>query len=58
VGELAFDLLPISWRFEAGHKVRLAIAGGDADHFARPRASTMRVRWSRAEPSRIELPVV
>jgi len=56
VGELAFELLPISWRFEPGHRVRLAIAGGDADHFVASRASTLRVHWSRAFPSRIELP--
>jgi putative CocE/NonD family hydrolase len=58
VGELCFELLPISWRFERGHRVRLAIAGGDADHFAPSRASTMRVHHSPAHPSRVELPVV
>ena len=58
IGELAFELLPVSWRFARGHRVRLAIAGGDADHFARSRASTLRVHRSRASPSRVELPVV
>jgi hypothetical protein len=58
IGELAFELLPISWRFERGHRVRLAIAGGDADHFARSRAATLRVHWGGARGSRIELPVV
>jgi putative CocE/NonD family hydrolase len=31
--EVRLDLLPTSWRFEAGHAVRLAIAGADADSF-------------------------
>ncbi len=25
-------LLPVAWRFGAGHRVRLSLAGGDADH--------------------------
>lgn len=58
VGELAFELLPISWRFERGHRVRLAVAGGDADHFAPSRVSMMRVHRAAARPSRIELPIV
>ena len=32
--ELVFDLLPVAYRFEGGHSIRLAIAGADADHFA------------------------
>jgi putative CocE/NonD family hydrolase len=57
VGELDVELLPISWRFERGHRVRLAIAGGDADHFQRSRASTLRIHRSAHHPSRLELPV-
>lgn len=56
VAELAFEMQPISWLFERGHRVRVAIAGGDADHFARSSAATMRVRWGAGCPSRIELP--
>ena len=36
VGEpqlLRFALLPTAWRFAAGSRIRLSIAGGDADHF-------------------------
>ena len=36
VGEpqlLRFALLPTAWRFAAGSRLRLSIAGGDADHF-------------------------
>src|SRR6185437_10454127 len=58
VAEIAFELLPISWRFERGHAVRLAIAGGDGDHFARSKAATMRVHRAGRWPSRVELPVV
>lgn len=29
-----FALLPVSWKLQAGSRLRLAIAGGDADHFA------------------------
>jgi putative CocE/NonD family hydrolase len=57
VGELAFELLPISWRFERGHRVRFVVAGGDGDHFARSRASILRVHRSASWPSRVELPI-
>ncbi len=30
---LRFALLPTAWRFSAGSRIRLSIAGGDADHF-------------------------
>lgn len=30
---LRFSLLPTSWRFAAGHRLRLAIAGADADNY-------------------------
>jgi putative CocE/NonD family hydrolase len=59
IAELAVPLLPISWLFRAGHRVRLAIAGADADHFTLPDASAqvMRVFAGPRHPSRIELPV-
>lgn len=31
---LSFALLPTAWRFARGNRVRLSLAGGDADHFA------------------------
>lgn len=31
--QIALDLLPTSWLFRAGHSIRLAIAGADADNF-------------------------
>jgi putative CocE/NonD family hydrolase len=30
---LRFALLPTAWRFSAGSRIRLSLAGGDADHF-------------------------
>ena len=36
VGEpqlLRFALLPVAWRFAEGSRIRLSIAGADADHF-------------------------
>jgi hypothetical protein len=57
VAEIAFAMQPISWRFDRGHRVRLAVCGGDADHFAPAKATILRVRWGRAHPSRVELPV-
>lgn len=53
------DLLPISHRFGRGSRLRLAIAGADADHFAappRPGASLF-VEWGPGA-SVLELPVV
>jgi hypothetical protein len=60
VSELSFELLPTSYRFEAGHRVRLALAGADADHFAlRPGPPPeWRVQRGTRWPSRLELPVV
>ena len=51
-----FDLLPVSYRFAAGHSLRLAIAGADADHFA-PIYRGGEILEIRRGPSRIELPV-
>jgi hypothetical protein len=60
VAELCFELLPTSYLFEAGHRVRLALAGADADHFAiRPGPpSEWRVQRGARWPSRLELPAV
>jgi putative CocE/NonD family hydrolase len=56
---LRFDLLPIAWRFAKGHRIRLAIAGTDRDHFkAPPHLQTLAFHRSSAHPSFIELPVV
>jgi uncharacterized protein len=59
--ELAFALLPVSYRFAAGHAIRIAIAGADRDHFAAIPASPaplLRIERRAGAASRIDLPVV
>jgi putative CocE/NonD family hydrolase len=61
VAELTFDLQPISYRFAAGSRIRLALAGADADHFARipsEGAVSWQVQRSAAFPTSLVLPVV
>jgi len=58
VVELAFDLLPVSYRFAAGHRIRLALAGADADSFAPVSAGTIEVQRTRTHASRVDLPVM
>ena len=60
VAELKFDLLPVSYLFKKGHKIRIAISGADADHF-RPMTNSqplIKVWHTEQYPSRVELPVV
>jgi hypothetical protein len=60
VAELRFDLMPTSYVFPAGHRIRLALAGADADHFARiPAAGAVswRVQRSSSHASSLLLPV-
>jgi len=35
VSEVAFELLPTSYRFKKGHHIRIAIAAADSDHLSR-----------------------
>ena len=61
VAELEFDLYPVSYLFRAGSCVRIAIAGGDADHFRPlpgPARPVVQVRRGLSHPSWLELPVV
>lgn len=56
--EMAFDLLPIAYLWKPRHRIRLAIAAADADHFSRHRPSgTFFVHRSAARPSRLVLPL-
>ncbi|MDP8225817.1 MAG: CocE/NonD family hydrolase [Candidatus Lernaella stagnicola] len=60
VVKLRFDLLPVSHLFREGHRIRLALAGEDIDHFRSlptPRP-TWRVYRGGATPSHLMLPVV
>jgi putative CocE/NonD family hydrolase len=59
--EIAFDLLPTSYLFRAGHHIRVAIAAADSDHLSRipdgrpPRLTFFR---NKLRASRIALPIV
>ncbi len=60
VADLVFDLLPTSYLFQPGHRIRVAIAGADASHFGLLPGGppTVAVHRSRLHASRIDLPVV
>jgi uncharacterized protein len=60
IAELTFDLLPTSYLFQRGHRIRIAIAGADASHFAILPGGppTIAVHRSRRHASRIDLPVI
>ena len=58
--QLQFALLPISWTFQAGSRIRLSIAGTDKDHCERiPAQGPVAINVLRGEkyPSRISLPL-
>jgi putative CocE/NonD family hydrolase len=57
--QLRFALLPTSWLFKAGSRIRLAIAGADADHYVQTphgRPPALTVHHGTAFPSAIDLP--
>ena len=62
VGEpqlLRFALLPTAWRFAAGSRIRLSIAGGDADHFVQTphgRPPLLTVMSGGDKATRLDLP--
>ncbi len=59
--EAAFELLPTSYLFRPGHRVRVAIAAADSDHYSRiPDGRPPRLQFFReiARPSHLVLPVV
>jgi uncharacterized protein len=59
VEELVFDLLPISWLFRQGHRLRVALAGADVDHFASlAPVPTWSVERGGRAGSCLELPVM
>lgn len=60
IAELTFNLLPTSYRFREGHRIRIAIAGADKDNFALVPGDppTIRVHRGPSHPSRIVLPVM
>jgi putative CocE/NonD family hydrolase len=56
--EMRFDLLPISWLFRRGHRLRLVVTANDADHFEVHAPTTLRIHRGFGRASRIELPVM
>ncbi len=59
VAEMKFSMLPISYLFKKGHRVRIAIAGADADQFRNMTNDepVYTIHRSFKYPSRVELPV-
>jgi putative CocE/NonD family hydrolase len=58
---LRFALLPVSWLFRRGSRIRLSVAGADADHIAQvPHGRPPRLRlWRDAQrPSSLVLPLL
>lgn len=61
VMQLSFDLLPTSVLIQKGHRLRVAIAGHDADTFARYPAqgnATLTLHRNTLYPSHIDLPIM
>ncbi|MEX2491707.1 MAG: CocE/NonD family hydrolase [Nitrospirales bacterium] len=57
---LTLDLLPVSYQFQKGHRIRVALAGADKDHFQQldGPAPTWEIWHTPDRPSHIELPVI
>ena len=57
---LRFALLPVAWKFSQGSRLRLSIAGADADHFVQTphgRPPTLEIRSGGEQASVLELPI-
>jgi putative CocE/NonD family hydrolase len=60
VFEMHFDLLPISWEFKKGSKIRISISGADKDIFEiiNPEGYEIDIYHSVKYPSRLNLPLI
>ncbi len=61
VERIRIPLLPVAWRFSAGSRIRLSIAGADDDHCAQVphgRPPLIRMLWGEGNASVLELPMV
>jgi hypothetical protein len=59
--EISFSLFPTSWLFRKGHRIRVALAAADRDHFSKVpdgRIPILRFFRDRHRPSRIVLPLI
>ena len=57
---LRFALLPVAWKFAQGSRLRLSIAGADADHFVQTphgRPPTLEIKSGGEQASVLELPI-
>jgi uncharacterized protein len=60
VERIRIPLLPVAWRFSAGSRIRLSIAGADDDHCGQiphGRPPLLRIWWGRGHASSLELPL-
>jgi hypothetical protein len=57
---ITFDLQPTSVLFRKGHRIRVAIAGADKDHYAIPDGPAPQIKLYRSAkyPSSIDLPMI
>jgi uncharacterized protein len=61
VERIRIPLLPVAWRFSAGSRIRLSVAGADDDHCAQVphgRPPLIRMSWGKGNASVLELPMV
>lgn len=62
VMEISLDLLPTSWLFRRGHRIRIAVAGADADNFVQVPddgpAPTFELHHGGDRPAGVDLPVM
>jgi len=61
VERIRIPLLPVAWRFSAGSRIRLSIAGADDDHYGQVphgRPPFLKILWGGGNASLLELPVV
>lgn len=61
-GEVVFlqaDMIPTSYLFQKGHRIKISIAGSDIDHFEQlhPEGYNFQVHYGAAYPSRVVLPI-
>jgi putative CocE/NonD family hydrolase len=59
--ELVFDLLPTSYLFRSGHRIRIAVTCADADNFETPTldpAPKLRLLRDTAHASFVEFPII
>jgi len=57
---LTLDLLPVSYQFKKGHRIRIALAGADKDHFQLldDPSPTWQIWHTPDRPSHMTLPVI